>query len=81
MTDIVRNVLREQSEEAERFVRLRERIKEKTYTDGTAKHTAVLRSIDTFERKGINHMALRQAFFRMLWQNTRQEEKMNKENQ
>lgn len=73
MTDIVRNVLREQSEEAERFARLRERIKEKTYTEGTAKHTAVLRSIDTFEKKGINNMALRQAFFRLLWQNTLRE--------
>lgn len=74
MTDIVQNVLGEQSKEAERFAHLCERIKKKTYMEGTVKHAAVLRSIDTFERKGINNMALRQAFFCLLWQNTLREE-------
>lgn len=73
------NVMHKQAEEKKRFARLCERIGGKVFREGTPKHTAVMRSIDTFEGKGVNHMALRQEFFRLLWQNTLHEEEKTKE--
>jgi len=79
MAPQLENVMQEQAEEKKRFARLCERIQGKTFTEGTPKHAAVLRSIDTFEGKCIKNMALRQAFFRLLWKNTLHKDQANEE--
>lgn len=73
MVHNLENIMQEQAEEKKRFARLCKRIGDKVFRERSPKHAAVMGSIDTFEGKGINHMALRQAFFRLLWQNTLRE--------